>query len=561
MTFDNRTGKEAAAALAAQLPGDTLLAAMLRSDGFVALPPKEQQDLLFALSGGETDSEWFQARLEPDEIEVIDHALASLLKGSALADSLYKTAYDLRAVANKDVKQLEPRATAASNTAQPTAVATDELEAAVAGLREKQGKLQAKLGAGNSGKQAHAAATLRHQQADVEVKRAEAALLAAGDDSGYTPHDVGALDAAVQKRRDEHGEAVQAVTSANARRAALQEQLEQFVALGDKCILGGVACPMDAASRAKSIKGAQKDIDKLEQGIADAREAAATAKSFHDTASSALDAANKQTREHEAWAQRVASLTEQAEQAGERRRAAWAECQEFVEPNVEALEKELQVVVGQIAGLETELRSAREAATLQADAKRLQSDLQKAQDRAELLDGLVKKLSPDGLPAQAMRETIGSVVEAINEVLAEFTDFLLVATPGKEFELSVSDVDGVMLPVRCLSESEKLRVGVGVQVAFAKLPTVPGPNGQRKPFGFVVVDAADRCDLANLRGLLAMLLDSGVQALVTSTPLVKRVQDAQPGEDGECGWHDETAVPSAEGLAVYRLEDGKVVEA
>jgi len=170
-------------------------------------------------------------------------------------------------------------------------------------------------------------------------------------------------------------------------------------------------------------------------------------------------------------------------------------------------------------------------------------------------------LSPDGLPAQAMRETIGSVVEAINEVLAEFTDFLLVATPGKEFELSVSDVDGVMLPVRCLSESEKLRVGVGVQVAFAKLPTVPGPNGQRKPFGFVVVDAADRCDLANLRGLLAMLLDSGVQALVTSTPLVKRVQDAQPGEDGECGWHDETAVPSAEGLAVYRLEDGKVVEA
>ena len=52
----------------------------------------------------------------------------------------------------------------------------------------------------------------------------------------------------------EYADAIQAAAEVNAVRQTLQDQLEKFVALGDKCVLGGVVCPMDKAARGKIIK-------------------------------------------------------------------------------------------------------------------------------------------------------------------------------------------------------------------------------------------------------------------------------------------------------------------
>ena len=145
-----------------------------------------------------------------------------------------------------------------------------------------------------------------------------------------------------------------------------------------------------------------------------------------------------------------------------------------------------------------------------------------------MLNELVAKLSPDGLPAQAMQETVGKVLDAINVALQQFSEFSVQFTDGLQVLYSGANPT----PVRLLSDSEKLRVGASIQVAFARITG----------FGFIVVDAADRLDPAGRGALLGMLLDSGVQALVLATPT-----------NGNR--------PQAPGLAVYDLVDGHAVPA
>jgi len=524
VAFDSRTGKEAEAAIGAALPGSALLPAMLRSDGFLRLSGKEQQDLLFGLSGGETDAEWFRERLSDEEVEVLRPSLVTLLKGSALADSLYKDVYDKRTGAGRLVKELQA-ATAGSGDLQTPDLAPLETELAKA--RTKLSSVTEKIGGAVAAGKAHQLAHGRWQQADAEVKRIQQAIADMGDGPPDATEDLAGLQATADARKGEYADAIQAAAEVNAVRQTLQDQLEKFVALGDKCVLGGVVCPMDKAARGKIIKQTQASIDKLEAQIAQQYEAATAAEQAYNEACDAVDAARRQEQAVAQHATRVAQLSEQLAQAQERRDTAQAEYQQTGAANTDGLEADKALLDRRITELETELSAGRLAVNQAQQAQQVAEDLAKARAEYATLDALVKKLSPDGLPAQAMRETIGAVMDAINEVLSGFTEFKLVAEPGKDFELLVQYGDSPLYPVRCLSESERLRVGVAIQVAFA---TLTG-------FGFVVVDAADRLDNVNRPRLLGMLLDSGVQALVLATPANGRV-------------------PQAEGLTVYTLAGG-----
>lgn len=532
---DDREGKEAQALLDSGLPRRELLLAMLRTDGLIGLPAKEQQDLLFTLAGGETGSEWFRERLEADEQEILSDVLATLLKGSALSDKLHKTAYDLRTGANslaKDAKGKLSTETIAAPTAAQLAAAEQELAEA----RTRAGDLREQIGAARAAASSQTAAQAQLAQAQADVAAAEQALATLGDKPAPpTDAEVAVAETAITTSRTDYADAINLAAEANAKRQALQDQADGVKAADGKCSLSpSVECPLTKAQIGSIINGLQKQADALEKDIAFYQGKATEVTAVGDAAVTLQVRLRQQREAAVRWEQEHATVTRAHEQA--KSRLAYATPAAGDAPDVTALESQLLTVADQeqqAAATLADLQEQQRASVRQTEAV---AAAEKAQARAATLDALVKKLSPDGLPAQAMRETIGSVIGAINEVLVEFTDFQLSAEPGKEFVLNASGVgaDGkpYETPVWCLSEGEQLRVGAAIQVALAKLTG----------FGFVIIDGVNKCGPENRALLLGMLLESGVQALVLLIP-----------SNGQ--------IPQAEGLDVWRLEAGVLAEA
>lgn len=510
LTFDGRTGKDAAAALSACLPLPDLLPCMLRTDGFLSLSGKEQQDLLFALSGGETDSDWFKERLEDAEQKALGDVLATLLKGSALSEKLYTTAYALRTGANKAAKEAE--ATLAA-TPEVTVKGLPEAEAenaraAITKKRERLAKLQQRIGGAAAAAKAQELAGLRVTQAKEEVDRCGKALAEMGEQP-EAPEELAVeqLRGAVEQANGEYAAAIQKAASLNATRQAAQDQLDDFTHLEGRCVLGNVDCPMTAEQRGKIIKAEQERIDGLETEITAQQQAATEAEKAHKQAAEAVTEAQDKQQAQVRWQETRDRLTADLASAKQRHDQAIAAYQETAAPVTDGLESDAQALQREIDEAEQILQERLQATSAVEKRRLLEEQVEKTQAEAAMLDALVKKLSPDGLPAQAMRETIGGVIEAINAELAQFTEMQIAAEPGKDFRLMVATGDNLSIPAFCLCESEQLRVGAAIQVAFAKLTR----------FGFVVVDAADRLDEQNLPLLVQLLVGAGVQALVLSS--------------------------------------------
>lgn len=510
LSFDGRGGKDAAAALSARLPLPALLPCMLRTDGFLSLSGKEQQDLLFALSGGETDSDWFKERLTDDEQEALGDVLATLLKGSALSEKLYTTAYALRTAANKAAKDAQATLSA---TPEVTVEAVDDAAVAktkdaITKKRERLAKLQQRIGGAAAAAKAQELAGLRVTQAQEDVKRCETAL-AEMSEQPEAPEEltIEQLRGAVEQANTEYAAAIQKAASLNATRQAAQDQLDDFTHLEGRCVLGNVDCPMTAEQRGKIIKAEQKRIDGLETEITAQQQAATEAEKAHKQAAEAVTEAQDKQQAQVRWQETRDRLTADLGDANNRHAQAIAAYQETAAPVTDGLESDAQILQREIDEAEQALQERLQAAGAAEKRKLLEEQVEKTKAEAEMLDALVKKLSPDGLPAQAMRETIGGVIEAINAELAQFTEMQIAAEPGKDFQLMVAAGDNLSIPAFCLCESEQLRVGAAIQVAFAKLTR----------FGFVVVDAADRLDEQNLPLLVQLLVGAGVQALVLSS--------------------------------------------
>jgi DNA repair exonuclease SbcCD ATPase subunit len=526
-----RSGKEAQAVLDTALPAPDILAAMLRSDGLTGLPAKGQQDLLFQLAGGEVNGQWFTERLTADEAAAVEVQLATRLRGSGLAQHLYDAAYAMRTEANRTLKTAQTQLQAANDAGasahgNPTLIGND-LNAA----RTELATITERLGGARATISAHERATQRVNATEAtlgerrkqfqaigpapEVMGSEAllALLAELDE----------LETAATSHKEHHDQA-------RAERDALCKQVASFKALAG-CVLSGVDCPLSGDDREKAVAAADKQARRLTEQMA----AAEAAREQADTEADALRVrANAVGDAHvrlEHWTERQTLLAASVAEDEQAAAAALADYQDCGTVSLADLEHKAETVKARITALEGELRTAQGAEQAAGRRAALESDVAAATQRADLLDSLVKKLSPDGLPAQAMRETVGAVLAGINEVLAEVSEFILHAEPGKEFSLLVDTPKG-RVQVSGLSKGETLLFGAAVQVALARLTG----------FGFVIVDDTDALDDEHRGLLVGMLLDSDVQALVLARP-------------------SNGSRPVAEGLAVYDLVDGKAVAA
>lgn len=524
------TGEKAEAKLAMDLPDPDLLRCMLRSDGFVTLKSKAQQDILFRLSGGEVNGDWVAAKLTAGECDVLSEALSTRLKGSALMEHLHGLVYGQRTEANARVKELAARTAEPAQDAPP---ADDEnrLALELAKARKALADRQQQAGAAQEQIRAHDAAVTRCERARDEFKAAQEQLAAHGTRPGeVSDADFEALRAAMKNAEKALADAESAHFAAASPLIAARTRVEQLETLGGSCVLASdIPCPMTQDQIAKLREAASAAVSEAAEAEQAASAAMRAARTACTTATDAFAGAQSLRTAGETWDARAEVLNERLEQVRATLHAAEAEYQANPAPDPTAIQSNLEAAQRRADQAEDALRAVQEAMNAAGLRKRDLEELARAEERAALLDELVGKLSPTGLPAEAMRDTVGKVIDQINDVLAEFCD--LEVSFADELLVRDGDRQSAAIPVRYLSESEKLRVGSAISVAFAKITEL----------NFVVVDASDRLDPAGRVPHLQMLLDSGVQAVVLAVP--------QNGTR-----------PSAPGLITYELENGRLVD-
>jgi hypothetical protein len=527
VSVGERTGKDAEAVLTANLTSTDLLMAMLRSDGFIGLPTKGQTDILFSLSGGEVNAEWVKSHINDQEREALKDQLATLLKGAALMDSLYKAAYGMRTEANANAKNAKAQRAA---MAPGDTLSDADRERLTAEKRRVSDALTAKqraLGASVEQAKSRNAAQVRHTEANsrldqLKTKRRDLGAMPKASDA-----DLDGMRTRRQEAIDASKKAFQSAVALAAEADGLERGISEFSALGaGRCVLGDVACPLGQEQRDEAVSLATARVNDLRRASAEANETyrtrdaeAADLGNQIVQAEASITAANEHIRRAEDLDSQIAAAEQDAEAAQNAYRAIATVDTDETQREIDELQATLARIDEQISA---DVEARRQTASM-ADAQRA---AETAQARADALDALVKKLEPLGLPAQAMAETVGNVIGQVNDVLSMFSEFRI----RLEGETLLVTTDRGEVWLVDLSESEKLRVGAALQVAFAKLTG----------FGFVIVDAADRLDNDNRKPLMSMLLHSGVQAIVLATPL---------------NGHR----PKGPGVVAYDLVDGRLV--
>jgi len=556
--------KDAAAELTALLPRADVLDCMLSPGAFLALPAKDQQSLLFGLvDGADVDASWVRAKLNDEQLALLEDELATTLTGSGLLTMLKEAAYKRRTEANgkRDALQkvLEAaEAQASTQAAEPAAdigALTTARDAASRAYMDAVGALKA----AEKSQQANGAAAKAVEDSEAEVARWEELLgrsvvqlkgIKPPERPRPTDEEIGGL----REAATEAAKAVSALREEAARVRGQVEtlgpQIEAFAAAeGTGCaVLPTVECPLSATDREAAVARAREGLaelsakrDDLAREIREADTAAAQAGLAAGNAENLRDAWKGHEQQKSDLERAVSERKEGLAKAKTSLTSAQAAADSLEEPDIEGLteardEAEASMQAAQ-AALDAAVQAAAKAEAGAETADDTETKLQEAERVWHVLDALVKRLEPAGLPAEAMAESIGRVLEPINDALEPW-GFTLEAEPGAEFELAVRKAgDQQATPVVALSDSEQYRVGVACQVAFAGLTSWP----------LVVVDGADMLDMHNLSPLLAMLYGSGVRALVTCTPREYVEAGALP-----------TQYPTGSGIAVYWVSGGMV---
>lgn len=557
VVVDGESGKDAEAKLTVALPRAEVLDCLLTPVAFTALDRKAQQDILFSLVDGSTvDAAWVTAKLSEPEQAALSDDLATILTGKKLFDVLHKSAYDKRTKANGRRDALRKVLDAATQEPAPAEEPESEAQAETRSIEELQDAVKAAqqtwLGASTALRTA-AATREAHEKAQETVERWRTTLVRSKEErKNYaaptcekrTRDEVSALEKAVLKARAAWDDAREAVAGTRGQLNALAPQVEKFAAGGEGAclVLSTITCPLSAEQRAEAIEQARTQIADLRKQEADLSVKVEKARKAMDQAEAAHKASQEAMTAWAGYEQRLTDLDADIKSRTKELERAQADLDKTPAPeDTGDLQTALDVAQADLdlanAALQeaTDLQSRRKAAaTAKAvTAANSEAELMDAEEKWAMLDALVKRLEPQNLPAEANKDFVGTVLDRVNEALETFTDFSLSCEPGSDFRLLVTR-NGQTTPVAFLSTSEQYRVGVACQVAFAILTG----------FGVVVVDGADVLD--NQSPALAMLYNSGVQAIVAATVPQDKVA---PGELP-------TRFPAGPGIASYWVTGG-----
>lgn len=199
-------------------------------------------------------------------------------------------------------------------------------------------------------------------------------------------------------------------------------------------------------------------------------------------------------------------------------------------------EEELQQVTTLIAELETTLKQHTESQAFANKKTCLEKDVETLSAAVADAEILVRALGPDGLRRDLLAGVLAGFVRRVNDRLGRLTEGAYQVFLGSDMTILCRANGEPVLPLRLLSTSEKLRVGIAISDALSAAAGLK----------FLAIDEADMLDQVNrdlLAGMLLDLADEYDQVLVFTT-----VGDVKPENPG---------IP---GVKMFQLNEGAVQE-
>ena len=200
------------------------------------------------------------------------------------------------------------------------------------------------------------------------------------------------------------------------------------------------------------------------------------------------------------------------------------------------IENELQKKSSLIAAGEKELQHFAGTEALARKKAGLYEDIGILTAEVADLETLVKALGPDGLRRDMLADILEGFAGRVNDRLGRLTEGAYQVSLGEDMTILCRANGGPVLPLRLLSRSEQLRVGIAISDALSAAAGLK----------FLAIDGADILEQDNrdlLSGMLLELADEYDQALVFTT-----IGDVQPEN------------PGLPGVKMFWVEEGTVKE-
>lgn len=558
----SRNIQEGQAAIHHHLEADEqLIQLALNAGSFINMPPAEQKAFLFALCGISCTAEeiagatvqYLRGTGVADEQaqEAAGRVKALLPRGfggdPGILEGMEKRAREQRREAKKDLERTRAALAEMELPNLPDGLDLEDKEAVerqLAELEREKNELLKAHGARRAAQENLARCRERVNRLAAELERlnGEKSRLereTAGRDRDGLAQELDRVKAQAEQAGNtaaEYDRELAALQAADRARRAVVEKLQAF---DGRCPLAPelIACRMSGGEVQELINqlelenaAADEKVDHLRAGIRKTQEqkqalqhrAGAIEKTLTE-----LDAAR--TALHgldEAIARTQRELDNTWQEA-----AAWEETLHKNGADPEEIDR-LQGRIDQGREIMRQLELAEHG---RRQARQLQQDLKAQEAELAVTERMVKALGPDGIRKTLLGDRIAGLTGEINTLLAAFTDERYQITWKEDFTPLVHR-DGSALPVKLLSKSEQLRVGIALQTAIAKMTGLK----------FLAVDEVDMLDQDNrdlLTGSLLGMLDQFDQIMLFCT-----VGDVIPQN------------PGLPGVKMFWVEDGAVSE-
>lgn len=525
----------------------------LNAGAFTAMSPAEQRSMLFAAYGLSWTAEKVAAELagwlaknrhrEEDAHRLAGRARgyypAGITCGPEIFNAMEKRAKEERKEVKKDKQRCEAALSEMGDASgqAPAPGQVNELKNKLAGLSRQRDDLLRSCGAGGDLKARREALLHKIQAAEERIKDArelacslESELEQAGspgpDMSGEEEEVLGKIEALAKKE------------------AALKSQLAAIDKAGGALISAGRRCPLAPdhlqcglteeqleavlITLRKERKLAGQELQNLARELERAWEELAVVRGRQE--------------ENRTIAARLADLKSRAN-AQRNMADILQEEKEYLEKELEGLpdaegysgaEDELARITGLAADCEKSLARLAEAGVLAEKKAVLQRDIETFTAELADLEILVKALGPDGLRRELLAGILDGFVGRVNDRLGRLTEGAYQISLGSDMDIFCRVNGGPVLPLKLLSKSERLRVGIAVSEALSAAAGLK----------FLAIDEADMLEQDNRDLLAGMLLDTAEefdQVLVFTT--IGDVKPENPGLPGvKMFWVEEGAV-------------------
>jgi exonuclease SbcC len=527
----------------------------LNAGAFMAMSSSEQRAMLFSAYGLAWSAEKVAAELttwltsnkhqEEEAARLAARARgyypAGITGGPEIFDTMEKRARDERRLVKRDKLRSEAaHAELADSSGQsPASGQADQLKNRLGELNRQRDKLL--LNCGASGDLRARRESLLHKILDVQGKLSTARELArtlGGElaQLGEPVPDVGAGE----------NEALEKIEVLVKKEAALKSQLAGVDRAGEALTSAGRRCPLAPDYLQCGLTGEQLDavLITLRQERELAAQELKSCAADLEAANGELDMVRERQEEHRAAIARAAdikgrtsaqrTLSDMLLQEKEALQNELAELPEAGDST--GAEQELARITGLVAECEEALARLGDANALADKKAVIQRDIENFTAELADLEALVKALGPDGLRRDMLAGILEGFVGRVNDRLGRLTEGVYQVSLGNEMDILCQVKGGPLLPLKLLSKSEQLRVGITISEALSAAAGLK----------FLAIDEADILEQDNRDLLTGMLLDTAAefdQVLVFTT-----VGDVNPDN------------PSIPGVKLFLVEEGAVRE-